>query len=54
LIGQVVKECTKDEANKAFNLLEDMFVDKYPRAVNNLRQDREELMAFYGFPAQHW
>jgi putative transposase len=45
---------TKDEANKAFDLFEDMFEDKYPKAVNNLRQDREELMAFYDFPAQHW
>ena len=45
---------TKDEANKAFDLFEEMFEDKYPKAVNNLRQDREELMAFYDFPAQHW
>lgn len=45
---------TKEEANKAFNLFEDMFEDKYPKAVNNLRQDREELMAFYDFPARHW
>jgi transposase-like protein len=45
---------TKEEANKAFNLFEDMFEDKYPKAVNNLREDREELMAFYDFPARHW
>ena len=45
---------TKEAANKAFNLFEDMFEDKYPKAVNNLRDDREELMAFYDFPAQHW
>ena len=31
-----------------------MFEDKYPKAVNNLRDDREELTAFYDFPAQHW
>jgi len=45
---------TKEEANKAFNLFEDMFEDKYPKAVNNLRKDREELLAFYDFPARHW
>ena len=45
---------TKDEANKAFDLFEEMFEDKYPKAVNNLRKDREELMAFYDFPARHW
>jgi len=27
---------------------------KYPKAVNNPRKDREELMAFYDFPARHW
>lgn len=45
---------TKQEANKAFNLFEDMFEDKYPKAVNNLRDDREELKTFFDFPAQHW
>lgn len=45
---------TKDEANEAFDLFEEMFEDKYPKPVNNLRHDRAELMAFYDFPAQHW
>ena len=27
---------------------------KYPKAAVCLEKDREELMAFYDFPAQHW
>ena len=27
---------------------------KYPKAAICLQKDREELMAFYDFPAQHW
>jgi len=27
---------------------------KYPKAVECLLKDQEELLAFYGFPAEHW
>jgi putative transposase len=27
---------------------------KYPKATLCLQKDREELMAFFDFPAQHW
>ena len=27
---------------------------KYPQATNCLQQDRDELLAFYDFPAEHW
>ena len=27
---------------------------KYPKAVECLLKDREELLAFYDFPAEHW
>lgn len=30
------------------------FEPKYPKAVLTLQKDRDELMAFYDFPAQHW
>lgn len=45
---------TKENAEKAFDLFEKMFEAKYPKAVQCLQKDREELMAFYDFPAQHW
>lgn len=45
---------TKDEAEKAFDLFEETYNAKYPKAVECLQKDREELMAFYDFPAEHW
>jgi putative transposase len=27
---------------------------KYPKAVQCIEKDREELLAFYDFPAEHW
>ena len=45
---------TKAEAQKAFDLFLKTYEPKYPKATLCLEKDREELMAFYDFPAQHW
>lgn len=45
---------TKESAEKAFDLFVKTYEPKYPKAVLCLQKDREELMAFYDFPAQHW
>ena len=45
---------TKEEAEKAFDSFLDRFGDKYPKAAECLRKDREDLLAFYDFPAVHW
>ena len=45
---------TQKEATKAFDSTSKRFEDKYPKAMNCLAKDREELMAFYDFPAAHW
>lgn len=45
---------TKEDAEKAFVQFEKMYNPKYPKAVQCLQKDREELLAFYNFPAQHW
>ena len=45
---------TKAEAEKAFDLVAKMYEPKYPKAAICLQKDREEMMAFYDFPAQHW
>ncbi len=45
---------TKAHANKAFDLFNTTYEPKYPKAAICLEKDREELMAFYDFPAQHW
>jgi hypothetical protein len=45
---------TKDDADKAFDLFLKIYKPKYPKAALCLQKDREELMAFFDFPAQHW
>lgn len=42
------------EANKAFDLFVETFTAKYPKTVHCLVKDREALLTFYRFPAQHW
>lgn len=45
---------TKKEAEEAFNLFLETYQDKYPKAAECLKKDRETLLAFYEFPAAHW
>ena len=45
---------TQVGAEKAFDLFIKTYEPKYPKAAVCLHKDREELMAFYDFPAQHW
>lgn len=45
---------TRDSAHKAFDSTLRRFRDKYPKAMDNLEKDRNELLAFYDFPAIHW
>ena len=45
---------TKTDAEKAFDLFAETFEAKYPKAVLCLKKDREVLLTFYDFPAEHW
>jgi transposase-like protein len=45
---------TLTEAEKAFELFIQTYEAKYPKATLCLQKDREELLNFYAFPAQHW
>jgi putative transposase len=44
----------KVEAEKALNLFGETFRTKYDGAVTCLEKDREALLTFYDFPAEHW
>ena len=44
----------RDEANKAFDLFIQTYEAKYPKAADCLAKDRDELLTFYDFPAEHW
>jgi putative transposase len=45
---------TKEDATKAFEKFVATYQAKYPKAVECLVKDKEELLAFYDFPAEHW
>jgi transposase-like protein len=45
---------TREAANQAFDLFLETYGAKYPKASECLAKDREELLAFYDFPAEHW
>jgi transposase-like protein len=45
---------TKAEAVKAFDLFVATLQAKYPKATECLAKDREVLLTFYDFPAEHW
>lgn len=45
---------TRDDAYKAFDNALECFRAKYARAMGCLKKDKEELLAFYDFPAEHW
>ena len=45
---------TRKEADKAFEAFVNTYRAKHPKAVECLEKDRDELLAFYAFPAEHW
>ena len=45
---------SRDAANQAFDQFIRTYEAKYPKAVECLAKDREALLAFYDFPAEHW
>ena len=45
---------TKPRANQAFERFLEKYQAKYPAACECLAKDRESLLAFYDFPAEHW
>ncbi|MGH8399321.1 MAG: IS256 family transposase [Gammaproteobacteria bacterium] len=45
---------SRSTATRAFELFVETYQAKYPKATECLTKDREALLAFYDFPAQHW
>jgi transposase-like protein len=45
---------TREDAIKAFDLFLATYGAKYPQACECLAKDREALLTFYDFPAEHW
>ena len=45
---------TQKDAVKAFDAFVETYQIKYHRAADCLTKDRDALLAFYDFPAEHW
>jgi transposase-like protein len=45
---------TREAAQAAFDAFLETYRAKYPKASECLAKDRDELLAFYDFPAEHW
>jgi transposase-like protein len=53
-LQEIWMAATKGDATKALELFVQAYQAKYPGAVECVLKDREELLAFYDFPAEHW
>jgi putative transposase len=53
-LHQIWMSETKEGAEKAFDHFIESYEAKYPKAAECLAKDRDALMTFYDFPAEHW
>lgn len=54
MLHAIWKAETKTDANKAFDQFVATYQAKYPKAAECLAKDRDVLLTFYDFPAEHW
>jgi transposase-like protein len=53
-LHQIWKAPTKEEAQRHFDDFVNIYGLKYPKAAKCLEKDKEVLLTFYDFPAEHW
>lgn len=53
-LHQIWMAPTKADADQAFDLFLATYQAKYPKATECLAKDRDVLLTFYDFPAEHW
>lgn len=54
MIHEMYIAATKEDALKAYDHFIETFEAKYPKALEYLKKDKEDLFTFYDFPATHW
>jgi putative transposase len=54
IIHEMYMASTKEKADSAYDHFIKSFEHKYPKAVECLTKDKEDLFSFYSFPAAHW
>jgi putative transposase len=53
-IHEITEAENKAEAARAIEAFAEEFSTKWPKAVKKITDDKESLLAFYEFPAEHW
>jgi len=53
-IHEIWMAATREDATKAFDIFLEKYSAKYPKACECLNKDRDVLLTFYDFPAEHW
>jgi putative transposase len=53
-LHEIWMAASRQEAETAFGRFLTVYRPKYPKAAECLEKDREALLAFYDFPAEHW
>ncbi len=53
-IHEIYQAETRADADAGIDDFARLFEAKYPKAVDKLVKDRDVLLTFYDFPAQHW
>ena len=53
-IHEIWQAETRGNANRAFDNFKEKYAAKYPKAWECLAKDRDVLLTFYDFPAEHW
>ena len=54
MLQEIWMSATRRDAYHAFDAFMNTYQAKYPKAAECLQKDKEELLAFYDFPAEHW
>lgn len=53
-LHQIWMADTREAAQAAFDRFVELYQDKYPKVAEILMKDREQMLAFYDYPAVHW
>ena len=54
MLWEIYRAQTKTQANQAFKRFIETYQAKYPEAIACLDKDKESLLTFFDFPAEHW
>lgn len=54
VLKEIMHAPSREAAEEEIDHFREEYAAKYPKAVDSLTRDQDELLAFYDFPAEHW